>query len=73
MLLLPCERYNHTPGNRYRKVLRPQGERRLLHFKGDRKRLMSLFWHTQLAGRPRALGMLIWAWGELRRWRGWRR
>ncbi len=68
--LLPCERYNHTPGDRIRKVLRPQGDKRVLHFKGDRKRLMSLFWYAWLAGLPKPVGIVVWvfdeAWQRLR-------
>ena len=61
LLLLPCERYNHTPGDRLRKALKPREQCRILHFKGSRKRLMPLYWHAHLAGRPRVIGMLVWA------------
>ena len=64
--LLPCERYNHTPGDRIRKVLRPQGDKRVLHFKGDRKRLMALFWYTWLAGLPKPVGIVVWCFDEAR-------
>ncbi len=75
--LLPCERYNHSPGNQLRKALKPRPSACVLHFKGKRKRLMPLYWHAHLSGWPRpigiAFGALVLSWrallqGARKRW-----
>jgi hypothetical protein len=48
LLLLPCSRYNFSPHNRYRAICSALPEKALLHFKGQRKRLMAPFWRAWL-------------------------
>jgi hypothetical protein len=49
--LLPCARYNFSPRNRTRAVLRPLHGPTVLHFNGSRKRLMLLYSNAHLSGR----------------------
>jgi hypothetical protein len=49
--LLPCERYNFSPENELRAIARPLRDKVILHFKGERKRLMPLYWQAHLANR----------------------
>ena len=51
-LLLPCETYNFSPDNRYAEICTPLSDKVVLHFKGERKRLMEPFWRCWLS--PRA-------------------
>lgn len=61
LLMLPCARYNQTPGDRIRKMRRPRHDTAVLHFKGDRKRLMPIYWYAHLAGLSPVLGLSWWA------------
>jgi hypothetical protein len=49
--LLPCERYNFSPENEFRAIRRPLADKVILHFKGERKRLMPAYWNAYLAPR----------------------
>lgn len=48
VLLLPCSTYNFAPVNRYRSICSRLPEKVVLHFKGQRKRLMAAFWRAWL-------------------------
>ena len=48
ILLLPCDTYNFSPPNRYRSISSRLSEKVVLHFKGQRKRLMAPFWRAWL-------------------------
>ena len=48
ILLLPCDIYNFSPVNRYRSICSRLSEKVVLHFKGQRKRLMAPFWRAWL-------------------------
>ncbi|HKT34897.1 MAG TPA: hypothetical protein VJR03_08685 [Nitrospira sp.] len=48
LLLLPCTRYNFSPHNRYRDICSRLPDKAVLHFKGQRKRLMARFWRAWL-------------------------
>jgi hypothetical protein len=51
ILLLPCEIYNFSPDNKYSSIKVDQPDKVVLHFKGQRKRLMAPYWYAWL--RPR--------------------
>ncbi|WP_119355382.1 hypothetical protein [Azohydromonas sediminis] len=46
--LFPCDTYNYTPGNHWRNILARSPRRRIIHFKGQRKRLMRPYWELHL-------------------------
>jgi len=46
--LLPCDEYNFSPPNDERAIAQELGDKFILHFKGDRKRLMPLYWERYL-------------------------
>jgi hypothetical protein len=48
LLLLPCSSYNFSPHNRYRAICSRLPDKAVLHFKGQRKRLMTPFWRAWL-------------------------
>lgn len=48
VLLLPCSTYNYSPNNQYRAIASYLREKVVLHFKGQRKRLMSPYWKAWL-------------------------
>jgi hypothetical protein len=48
--LLSARTYNYSPDDHYRSIVTPLGTRKVLHFKGRRKRLMPLYWAAHLAG-----------------------
>ena len=50
ILFLPCEEYNYSPENKYRALINPITHAAILHFKGNRKRLIKDYWvaHLQL-------------------------
>ncbi len=52
VLLLPCDLYNFSPDNQYSEICTALPEKSVLHFKGERKRLMRPFWRAWL--RPRS-------------------
>ncbi|MDF0643251.1 MAG: hypothetical protein P0111_04425 [Nitrospira sp.] len=64
VLLLPCDTYNFSPRNHYRAICTSLPDKVVLHFKGQRKRLMAPFWRAWL--RP-AHSRLPWI-----RFMGWR-
>lgn len=49
IMLLPCDTYNFSPKNRFREIVKPFEGKVVLHFKGERKRLMSWYWNAHLA------------------------
>lgn len=51
LLLLPCDRWNFSPDNRLAAIADGLPDKVVLHFKGQRKRLMEPFWSTFLAPR----------------------
>jgi len=51
ILLLPCDVYNFSPENRMEEINNELSGKLVLHFKGERKRLMEPFWRAWL--RPR--------------------
>ncbi len=48
ILLLPCEQYNHSPDNVLVSIASRFLDKHVLHFKGERKRLMKLYWQAHL-------------------------
>lgn len=62
--LLPCDVYNFSPENTLAAIAGGLPDKVLLHFKGQRKRLMDPYWTTFLEPRE---SLLPWV-----RWRGWR-
>jgi len=64
VLLLPCGTYNFSPQNHYRAINTSLSDKIVLHFKGQRKRLMGPFWRAWL--RP-AHSRLPWI-----QFKGWR-
>ncbi len=48
ILLLPCDSYNFSPENDDHAISRELGDKRILHFKGERKRLMPMYWEKYL-------------------------
>ena len=51
--LLPCDTYNFSPENRLDAIADGLPEKLVLHFKGQRKRLMQPFWNAFLEPRTR--------------------
>ena len=64
VLLLPCDTYNFSPSNQFTEIERDLGDKLILHFKGERKRLMRPYWRARL--QP-AHSWLPWV-----KFRGWR-
>jgi hypothetical protein len=58
--LLPCETYNHSPDNTLSAIVDGLPGRLVLHWKGQRKRLMEPFWNAFLAGRESRLPWRVW-------------
>jgi hypothetical protein len=58
--LLPCEQYNFSPENSPRAISRPLRDKAILHFKGERKRLMPLYWEAHLANRGASGWQAMW-------------
>jgi len=68
VLLLPCEVYNFSPVNKYRHIAHALSGKTVLHFKGERKRLMRPYWKAWLSPR-RSFSPLAWLEGwAMRRW-----
>lgn len=53
ILFLPCDQYNFSPENYWRAVIDPITKSLILHFKGNRKRLMNAYWVAHLLTRER--------------------
>ncbi len=51
ILLLPCDTYNFSPDNRYGEICSELPGKVVVHFKGQRKRLMGPFWRAWLRSR----------------------
>lgn len=51
IMLLPAEEYNFSPRNEMKNIRRPYAEKKVLHFRGPRKRLMLPYWNLYLAPR----------------------
>ncbi len=49
-LLLPAHSFNRSPHNRLNAIVEPIKDAAILHFKGERKRLMKLYWQAHLEG-----------------------
>lgn len=54
VLLLPCDLYNFSPDDaapmiRFSSIASPLTEKKVLHFKGERKKLMNPYWRAYLA------------------------
>jgi len=64
ILLLSCDTYNFSPKNQFKAICSALSEKAVLHFKGERKRLMSPFWRGWL--RPRGSYL---PWVQLIGWR----
>lgn len=68
ILLLPCETYNFSPENQFSEIVSPLLDKFVLHFKGERKRLMNPFWTAWLKpGQTRSPWAQVAGWYE-RRW-----
>jgi len=48
ILLLPCDNYNFSPDNDVESIRAPLDDKLVLHFKGQRKHLMRLYWSAFL-------------------------
>jgi hypothetical protein len=48
ILLLPCDTYNFSPDNNVESIRVPLEDKLVLHFKGQRKHLMRLYWGSFL-------------------------
>jgi hypothetical protein len=46
--LWPCDTHNYSPRNAWREILFRQSRRKIVHFKGPRKRLMRPYWEAHL-------------------------
>ena len=65
VLLLPCDTYNFSPENRYGEIKADMPEKVVLHFKGERKRLMAPYWYAWLKSRNSfSPFVLLHAWRE---------
>jgi hypothetical protein len=51
VLLLSCDVYNFSPKNKYNEICSDLSEKVILHFKGERKRLMAHFWKAWIKPR----------------------
>jgi hypothetical protein len=51
ILFLPCEQYNFSPEDHHRAIIHPVPQAVVLHFKGNRKRLMQAYWEAHLQTR----------------------
>lgn len=49
ILLLPCEQYNFSPNNSVSTIASRYMDKFVLHFKGERKLLMKLYWQAHLS------------------------
>lgn len=68
ILLLPCDTYNFSPENQFSEIVTPLLDKFVLHFKGERKRLMNPFWTAWLKpGQTRSPWAQMAGWHE-RRW-----
>ncbi len=52
--LWPCDTHNYSPRNRWRNILLRDSRRKIIHFKGPRKRLMRPYWEVHLEPLTRA-------------------
>lgn len=68
ILLLPCETYNFSPADRYGDICNKFTDKAVLHFKGQRKRLMHPFWEAQLFPRHSYSPRVQWSGYSMRRW-----
>ena len=53
VLLLPCDDYNFSPLPEYRSIRSELPGKKILHFKGKRKKLMPLYWSLYLRRREK--------------------
>lgn len=67
--MLPARRHNHSPKNRLSEIVKPFENVDVLHFKGERKRLMQPYFDVHL----RHLESRWWRFGESRRTKAARR
>lgn len=51
ILLLPCDSHNFSPENKYAEIRADRPEKVVIHFKGERKRLMAPYWYAWLKPR----------------------
>jgi hypothetical protein len=49
VLLLPCDEFNFTPGRKAREIATELKNKKVLHFRGARKRYMFMYWRLYLA------------------------
>ena len=68
ILLLSCDVYNFSPKNQYREICSDLSEKIILHFKGERKRLMTHFWKAWINTRA---SYWPWDWLQSRLERRW--
>lgn len=68
ILLLPCDTHNFSPSNRWTEVQKPLDGKYVLHFKGERKRLMAPYWRAWLRAKKSA-SPLDWSIAWVERWR----
>lgn len=51
ILFVPCEVYNYSPEDNPKTILTPLNGRKILHFKGNRKRFIETYWNAYLGYR----------------------
>ncbi len=72
--LLPCDTHNFSPAKRISAIASELHGKTILHFKGERKRLMPLYWNAHLSNRSDVTGSASnasrWPQRALR-WRGY--
>jgi hypothetical protein len=58
--LLPCDEYNFSPENELHCIAAPLRDKFILHFKGERKRLMPLYWQAHMETRSNFTWRALW-------------
>jgi len=53
VLMLPCDTYNFSPECRFSSIVEEFDDKLILHFKGERKKMMAVYWLNHL--RPKEL------------------
>lgn len=52
--LIPCAVYNYSPEDKASEMIKPFVRQKVLHFKGNRKRFIEMYWSAYLAYREKA-------------------
>ena len=68
VLLLPSDIYNFSPENQFKAIAKRLEDKVILHFKGERKRLMPIFWKAWLKPRQSCSPWTKFEGWKTRRW-----